>query len=160
MFRCRFWTRCLFTFTKLATSQSRCGVSSLDKASTTSRSELIPKRVKPCTASSLAVTVFSSAAVRPGPQSAPAAHIRTDRDAELQKSRLLSSPEPASRSSLCLIAITRCVALQSRKAAEAFLPRRLLVNILAFRFRTSRANRVLVHRSRPWWRALDRLGRL
>jgi hypothetical protein len=33
MFRCRLWARCLFTFTKLATSQSRCGVSSLDKAS-------------------------------------------------------------------------------------------------------------------------------
>ena len=149
MFRCTLWTRCLFTFTKLATWQSRCGVSSLDKASTTNRSELIPKRVKPCTASSLAVTVFSSAAVRPGPQSAPAAHIRTDLDSRTSKSRLLSSPDRTSRSSLLLIVITRCVELQSRKAAEAFLPRRLLVNILAFRFRPCRANRVLVHRSRP-----------
>jgi len=88
MFRCRLWTRCLFTFTKLATSQSRCGVSSLDKASTTSRSELIPKRVKPCTASSLAVTVSSSAADRPGLQLAPAARIRTD----LRCRTLISTP--------------------------------------------------------------------
>jgi hypothetical protein len=78
MFRCRLWTRCLFTFTKLPISQSRYGVSSLDKASTTSRSELIPKRVKPYTASSLAVTVSSSAADRPGLQSVLAARIRTD----------------------------------------------------------------------------------
>ena len=88
MFRCRLWTRCLFTFTKLATSQSRCGVSSLDKASTTSRSELIPKRVKPCTASSLAVTEFSSAADGLGRQSAPAARIRTD----LRCRTLISTP--------------------------------------------------------------------
>ena len=79
-FRCRLWARCLFTFTKLATSQNLCGVSNLDKVSKTSRCELIPKRVKPCTASSLAVTVFLSAADRPGRQSEAAAHIRTDRD--------------------------------------------------------------------------------
>ena len=91
MFRCRLWTRCLFTFTKLATSQSRCGVSSLDKASTTSRSELIPKRVKPCTASSLAVTEFSSAADRLGRQSEAAAHIRTDLDSRTSESRDFSS---------------------------------------------------------------------
>jgi len=78
MFRCRLSTRCLFTFTKPATPQNRCGASSLDKASTMSRFALIPKRVKPCTASSLAVTVFSSAADRQGRQSEPAARIRTD----------------------------------------------------------------------------------
>ena len=149
MFRCRLWRRCLFTFTKLPTVQSRSGVSSLDKASTTSRSELIPKRVKPCTASSPAVTVFSSAADRLGRQSEAAAHIRTDLDSRTSEVATLSSPDRASRSSLRLIAIMQCVELQSRKAAEAFLPRRLLVNILAFRFRTFRANRVSVHRSRP-----------
>src|SRR6266566_5240200 len=89
MFRCRLWTRCLFTFTKLPTLQNRYGVSSLDKASTTRRSELIPKQVKPCTASSPAVTVSSSAEDQPGLQSAPAGGIRTDCAVEL-KYRLLA----------------------------------------------------------------------
>src|SRR5438132_9284026 len=53
-----------------------------------SRSELIPKRVKPCTASSLAVTEFSSAADGLGRQSAPAARIRTD----LRCRTLISTP--------------------------------------------------------------------
>src|SRR5438552_123954 len=88
MFRCRLRTRCLFTFTKLPTLQSRYGVSSLDKASTTRRSELIPKRVKPCTASSPAVTVPSSAEDRLGLQSAPAGGIRTD----LRCRTLISAP--------------------------------------------------------------------
>ena len=149
MFRCRLWTRCLFTFTKLATSQSRCGASSLDKASTTSRSELIPKRVKPCTASSLAVTVFSSAADRLGRQSEAAARIRTDLDSRTSE----VATSLVSRPCFTLFAASDSdnarVELQSRKAAEAVLPRRLLVNSFSFSFRTSRVNRVLVHRSRP-----------
>jgi hypothetical protein len=66
--------------------------------------------------------VFSSAAVRPGPQSAPAAHIRTDRDYRTSEGRLLSSHGLASRSSLRLIAIgrVRCAAKQkSRRGIPA-----------------------------------------
>src|SRR5207237_9879925 len=92
MFRCRLWTRCLFTFTKLPISQSRYGVSSLDKASTTRRSELIPKRVKPCTASSPAVTVSSFAEDRQGLQSAPAGGVRTDCAVELYYQLLAICP--------------------------------------------------------------------
>ena len=88
MLRCRLRTRCRFTFTKPPTTENRSGVSSLDKASTMNRSGLIQKRVKPCTASSLAVTVFSFAADRPGLQLAPAARISTD----LRRRTLISAP--------------------------------------------------------------------
>jgi hypothetical protein len=162
MFRCRLWTRCLFTFTKLATSQSRCGVSSSDKASTTSRSELIPKRVKPCTASSLAVTVSSSAADRRGLPSAPAARIRTDLRCRTSPVTTFARCAPCSRLFPGLITDSRrLLSCKTEKAAEASLrPGGFSLMISAFRFRTFRANRVLAHRSLLWWRALDRLGRL
>jgi hypothetical protein len=117
MFRFRLWTRCLFTFTKLATSQSRCGVSSEDKASTTSRSGLTRKRVKPCTVSSPAVTVFSSAEDRLGRQSEAAAHIRTDLDCRTSE----VAPSLVSRPCFTLFAApdsdnaVRCAAKQKNR---------------------------------------------
>ena len=137
MFRCRLWTRCLFTFTKLPTSQSRYGVSSLDKASTTSRSELIQKQVKLCTASSLAVTVSSSAADRPGLQSAPAARIRTDLRCRTSpvSHDVLPSSLPLPRSSLRPITHigSREGEFQNRKSRRGIpAPRRLLVNNFSF----------------------------
>jgi len=136
MFRCRLSTRCLFTFTKLPTSQNRCGVSSLDKAFATSRSGLIPKRVKPCTASSQAVTVFSSAADRPGRQSEAAAHIRTDLDCRTSEVATSLVSRACFRLFAGLITDSRrvlsCKNRKSRRGIPA--PRRLLVNSFSFSF--------------------------
>ena len=149
MFRCRLWTRCLFTFTKLATSQSRCGVSSLDKASKTSRSELIPKRVKPCTASSLAVTEFSSAADRLGRQSEAAASIRTDLDSRTSAVATSLVSRPCFTLFAASDSVTRVLSCKAEKPPRHSCHGGFSLIVSAFRFRTSRVNRVLVHRSRP-----------